>query len=86
LYGIAIGQVFFGESMFSIAPDSSKVALVTLCQQLEKWEVQLVDCQIYSDHLASLGAVTIDRSVFIDTLNQFCSVNPVENSWEKIDK
>jgi|TARA_B110000093_G_scaffold86035_1_gene93151 leucyl/phenylalanyl-tRNA--protein transferase len=86
LYGIAIGQVFFGESMFSIAPDSSKIALVTLCQQLEKWEVQLVDCQIYSDHLASLGAITIDRSVFIDTLNQFCSVNPVENSWEKIDK
>ena len=86
LYGIAIGQIFFGESMFSIATDSSKVALVTLCQQLEKWEVKLIDCQIHSDHLASMGAVEIDRSIFIDTLNQFCPINPVENSWKKIDK
>jgi|TARA_B100000795_G_scaffold48972_1_gene32158 leucyl/phenylalanyl-tRNA--protein transferase len=86
LYGIAIGQVFFGESMFSIAPDSSKIALVTLCQQLQKWEVQLIDCQVYSDHLASMGALEIDRSIFIDTLNQLCPVNSVQNSWQEIGK
>jgi|TARA_B110000858_G_scaffold136571_1_gene155196 leucyl/phenylalanyl-tRNA--protein transferase len=85
LYGVAIGQVFFGESMFSIAPDSSKIALVTLCQQLQKWKVKLIDCQVYSDHLASMGALEIDRSIFIDTLNQLCPINPVENSWQKID-
>ena len=86
LYGIAIGQVFFGESMFSNAPDSSKIALVTLCQQLQKWEIHLIDCQIYSDHLASMGAVEIDRSIFISRLNQLCLVKPVENSWPKMDK
>ena len=79
-------KVFFGESMFSIAPDSSKIALVTLCRQLEKWEVQLIDCQIYSNHLASMDAITIERSIFVDILNQFCPVKPVENSWKKIDQ
>lgn len=82
LYGVAIGRIFFGESMFSTARDSSKIALVTLCQQLKNWGVPLIDCQLYSDHLASMGAIEMDRQDFIDTLNQFCRLDPIEASWQ----
>lgn len=75
LYGIAIGQIFFGESMFSTATDSSKLALVALCQQLQRWGCPLIDCQIYSEHLASLGAEEISRSHFIEQLDEFCTQN-----------
>lgn len=76
LYGIAIGQAFFGESMFSTVTDSSKLALVALCQQLKRWGFPLIDCQIYSEHLASLGAEEISRSNFIEQLDQFCIQSP----------
>ena len=80
LYGIAIGQMFFGESMFSLMRDSSKVALVTLCQHLNRWGFPLIDCQVYSDHLTRLGAVEIPRNDFITQLNKLCSqTNP--NAW-----
>lgn len=69
LYGIGLGRVFFGESMFSLQQDSSKIALVTLCQQLQRWNYPIIDCQIYSDHLASLGAKEMARSDFISYLN-----------------
>lgn len=84
LYGVAIGRIFFGESMFSIARDSSKIALVTLCQQLQNWEVPLIDCQLYSAHLASMGAIEIEREEFITVLNQFCPINPVATSWQPL--
>ena len=70
LYGIAIGQVFFGESMFSKKRDSSKIALVALCQQLDRWQIPIIDCQIYSDHLASMGATEMARRDFISLINQ----------------
>ncbi len=69
LYGIALGNVFFGESMFSLQQDSSKIALVTLCQQLQRWNYPVIDCQIYSDHLASLGAKEIARSDFVSYID-----------------
>ena len=72
LYGVAIGKAFFGESMFSFVTDSSKVALVTLCQQLHRWGVPLIDCQIYSDHLSSMGAAEIPRALFIEHLQLLC--------------
>ena len=72
LYGIAIGHVFFGESMFSAVRDSSKIALVTLCRQLERWGFPLIDCQIYSEHLASMGAIEIERKQFTCYLDKFC--------------
>ncbi|MBL1320769.1 MAG: leucyl/phenylalanyl-tRNA--protein transferase [Methylophaga sp.] len=72
LYGIAIGHVFFGESMFSTVRDSSKIALVILCRQLERWGFPLIDCQIYSEHLASMGATEIDRKQFTSYLDRFC--------------
>jgi len=84
LYGVAIGRIFFGESMFSFARDSSKIALVTLCQQLQQWGVPLIDCQLYSAHLASMGAIEIDRDDFIAVLDQFCPLEPLATSWQTI--
>lgn len=72
LYGIAIGTAFFGESMFSTVTDSSKLALVALCQQFQRWGLPLIDCQVYSEHLASLGAEEIPRSDFIEQLDKLC--------------
>ena len=69
LYGVALGNVFFGESMFSLQQDSSKIALVALCQQLQRWHYPIIDCQIYSDHLASLGAKETTRSDFISYID-----------------
>ena len=80
LYGIAIGKMFFGESMFSTIANSSKIALVTLCQQLHRWGFELIDCQVYSDHLASLGAVEIDRSIFMTHINTACQ-QPHSQPW-----
>ncbi len=73
LYGVAIGDAFFGESMFSQVKDSSKLALVALCQQFQRWHFPLIDCQVYSKHLASLGAEEISRSDFIDQINALCA-------------
>jgi len=64
LYGIALGRVFFGESMFSRCSDASKVAFVHLVRQLARWDFALIDCQVASPHLSSLGAETIPRDTF----------------------
>jgi len=64
IYGLALGQVFFGESMFSKHQDASKIALVALCRQLQQWDYSLLDCQISNPHLLSMGAVDISRVAF----------------------
>jgi leucyl/phenylalanyl-tRNA--protein transferase len=64
IYGIALGRVFFGESMFSQAEDASKIALVALCRQLQQWNFTLLDCQISNPHLESMGAKEISRTEF----------------------
>lgn len=81
LYGVAIGQVFFGESMFSRMTDASKVAFCHLVVQLEAWKFGLVDCQVYSPHLASLGAQEISRTRFIDSLQHLCRL-PAQVAWQ----
>jgi len=68
LYGIALNGVFFGESMFHRARDASKVALVALCDLLQRAHFQVIDCQVRTEHLASLGAVEIPRSQFCTML------------------
>lgn len=68
LYGVALGAAFFGESMFSHATDASKVAFVHLVRQLEAWGYTLIDCQVASAHLLSLGAVEIPRADFLARL------------------
>lgn len=68
LYGIAIGRIFFGESMFSKESNASKVAFMTLAQRLAELDYKIIDCQVTSDHLLSLGAVEIDRCQFEQAL------------------
>lgn len=81
LYGIAIGQVFFGESMFSRVTDASKTAFVYLVKHLQKWQYQLIDCQVYTEHLESLGAVNIPRADFINHITRYCE-QPVSHRWQ----
>lgn len=64
LYGVSIGRVFFGESMFSHMPDASKVALVALSEQLKHWGFRIIDTQVETPHLSSLGAKLIPREQF----------------------
>jgi leucyl/phenylalanyl-tRNA--protein transferase len=68
LYGVAIGRVFFGESMFTRKTDASKVALVRLVQLLRYWGFELIDCQVSTSHLQSLGAREIPRDEFLNHL------------------
>lgn len=68
LYGVSLGRVFFGESMFALAPDASKIAFVALVRQLERWGFELVDCQVHTPHLARFGATDRPRRVFLDAL------------------
>jgi len=70
LYGVALGSAFFGESMFTRATDASKVAFVYLVRQLEQWGFSLIDCQLPSGHLFSLGAEEIRRRDFMDHLER----------------
>ena len=66
LYGIRMGKLFFGESMFARVSNASKYAFIAFVQQLQKEGVVLIDCQVYTEHLESLGAGMIDRNEFID--------------------
>ena len=70
LYGIRMGKVFFGESMFSKASNASKYAFIRYVQHLREGGVELIDCQVYTEHLESLGAGMIPRDTFISLLNQ----------------
>ena len=69
LYGVALGKVFFGESMFSRENDASKVALVALSQWLLENNFSVIDCQVASDHLISMGARDIARDDFLAMLD-----------------
>ncbi len=83
LYGLAIGQVFFGESMFTRQRDASKVALVHLVERLRGWGYGLIDCQVVTAHLTSLGAVAIPRSRFISLLARLCDRPGREGRWDQ---
>ncbi len=72
LYGVAIGQVFFGESMFYRMANASKVAFVTFVEQLREGGCALIDCQVTTPHLLSLGAREISRTEFVENLGRWC--------------
>jgi leucyl/phenylalanyl-tRNA--protein transferase len=80
LYGLQLGQVFFGESMFSLARDASKVALARLVQECLARDIQIIDCQVASGHLASLGAREVSRGQFVALLRRFARRHP-SGSW-----
>lgn len=81
LYGVALGRMFFGESMFSTVTDASKVALVALCRWLEAWDYALIDCQMDTAHLRTLGARTVARSDFAQTLRALVVASPAPHAW-----
>ena len=81
LYGLALGKVFFGESMFTRRSDASKVAFVRLVEHLRKWGYILIDCQVASAHLNSLGAEAVPRREFIAQLNRYCDLPTPWRSW-----
>ena len=71
LYGIKMGKVFFGESMFSLVSNASKYAFISFVNQLKLEGIKIIDCQVYTTHLESLGAKMIDRDSFLKTIKQF---------------
>lgn len=85
LYGLSIGSVFFGESMFSKVDDASKVALTTLVQYLQNWNFPLIDCQVSSPHLHTMGATLIPRRRFVELLGRFCNQQPGPDAWTTTD-
>ena len=82
LYGVALGQVFCGESMFSRVRDASKVACVELCRLLQAWDYALVDCQLPTPHLAALGARLMLREPFEAALARHVGVPPAADAWQ----
>ncbi len=71
LYGVAIGQVFYGESMWTKVTDASKTAFVTLVHKLVEWNFQLIDCQVTTTHLLSFGAKEIPRTLFLQLVHKY---------------
>ncbi len=71
LYGVRMGRLFFGESMFSLVSNASKFAFIQLVSQLMQEKVVLIDCQVYTEHLESLGAEMISRKDFQEYLQQY---------------
>ncbi|MDE2118793.1 MAG: leucyl/phenylalanyl-tRNA--protein transferase, partial [Betaproteobacteria bacterium] len=81
LYGVSIGRMFYGESMFSRSTDASKAALAHLAAQLRRWNFGMIDCQMNTPHLASLGAREIPRAEFIQRLQELIHYTDVTSPW-----
>lgn len=85
LYGIALGRMFYGESMFSWRSDASKIAVAHLARYLERLGFGMVDCQMHTAHLASLGAREIPRDDFIARLESLVAAGPAPGPWPAAD-
>ena len=83
LYGVALGKAFFGESMFHHVTNASKVALYHLVEKLNIWGFQIIDAQVYTNHLESLGGEMIPRRQYIQVLEKALLIEDVPGSWEK---
>jgi len=82
LYGVAIGKVFCGESMFAHVSDASKVAFAFLVEHLKAWGFEFIDAQVPTDHLKSLGAAEVSREYFLDRLKACVHQDVDEHSWK----
>jgi len=83
LYGVCIGGCFFGESMFSLESDASKIALVALAEYKKKNRFDLIDCQVTTEHLIYMGAVEISRNNFLNMVNTSVKREMDKNIWDK---
>lgn len=81
IYGVAIGRMFFGESMFRRETDASKIALIALCRQLSAWDFPLLDCQVHSPHLDRMGAWLIERPTFIQEVSVLADRSGIPAPW-----
>ncbi|MFO0618600.1 MAG: leucyl/phenylalanyl-tRNA--protein transferase [Polyangiaceae bacterium] len=81
LYGVSLGSVYFGESMFADAPDASKVAFVTLVRQLLAWGIDLVDCQVHTEHLERFGAVHWPRDRYVEEVAERTAAPTRRGRW-----
>lgn len=84
LYGLSLGKAFFGESMFSIARDASKVAFYHLTQFCLKNDIQFIDCQLHTSHLESLGAAEVPRKKFMKELKQALAFPDKQEKWTNL--
>ena len=84
LYGVAVGRMFFGESMFSRATDASKVALVVLVEELKARAIPLIDCQMHTPLLASLGGREIPRRTFLRELTALVNYPQSSGKWSRV--
>mgnify|MGYP001394815211 FL=1 len=82
LYGVALGGAFFAESRFTRVPDASKVALVSLVQQLQTWGFHIMDCQQSSPHVMALGAESIPRRDFLNHLTAALTLPERLGQWQ----
>lgn len=82
LYGVSVGGVFCGESMFAKVSDASKVAFAVLVEHLQEWGYEFIDCQVPTSHLKSLGAKEVSREVFLQRLKDNAMVCVQENHWK----
>ena len=82
MYGLAIGRCFFGESMFSLETNASKVLMVHLANQLRVWGYRIMDCQVESGHLLRMGARCIPRSEFLSILRTCVDTSPDHDHWD----
>ena len=83
LYGVAMGQIFFGESMFSKASNASKFGFISLVRDLRERGFKLIDCQQETNHLASLGAEPIPRTTFLQHLEHNQKLALIAERWTK---
>ncbi|MFZ5503382.1 MAG: leucyl/phenylalanyl-tRNA--protein transferase [Pseudomonadota bacterium] len=81
LYGISLGRMFYGESMFSHADNASKIALAHLSRQLQRWQFGMIDCQMSTPHLATLGARTLPREDFLARVKELVNY-PSIHAWQ----
>jgi leucyl/phenylalanyl-tRNA--protein transferase len=82
LYGVSLGGCFFGESMFALRSNASKLAFATLAAQLVRWEFDLIDCQVYTDHLARFGATEWPRQHFLAALEISLAAPTRRGRWQ----
>lgn len=84
LYGVALGKVFFGESMFSLQRDASKIALCALAHHLERSGFELLDCQMRTEHLEFMGSRAVARQDFLNLLERHTGVRSPAGKWDEM--
>jgi len=82
LYGVTVGGLFCGESMFAKERDASKVAFAVLIAKLKEWGYKMVDAQVPTEHLKSLGAIEVDRDLFLSKLHAYRDLSVADDAWK----